>query len=142
MHPPPLLARIDEPVVPLAVDAVVPLLLMEIDDVPCTEHALRSGEYVLAYDPKIGDPIKAAPEPVDIDLWAYWHLVQVPVLVVRGGQSDLLSADTVVRMRESHPHRRVDELLVADAGHAPALMADDQVAAVADWITRGAAPNP
>jgi sigma-B regulation protein RsbU (phosphoserine phosphatase) len=48
-HPPPLLARIDEPVVPLAVDAVVPLLLMEIDDVPCTEHALRSGDRLLMY---------------------------------------------------------------------------------------------
>ncbi|MGF1623422.1 MAG: alpha/beta hydrolase [Alphaproteobacteria bacterium] len=95
---------------------------------------LPTGDYVLAYDPRIADAIKASPEPEDVDLWAYWQLVQVPVLVVRGAESDLLSAETVARMRESHPHRQVDESVVQDAGHAPALMAADQIAAIADWL--------
>jgi pimeloyl-ACP methyl ester carboxylesterase len=104
-------------------------------------HALRSGDYVLAYDPKIGDAIKAAPEPADIDLWAYWQLVHVPVLVVRGAESDMLGPGIVARMRETHPRQLVDELVVAGAGHAPALMAEEQVAAVADWLGR-AQPIP
>jgi sigma-B regulation protein RsbU (phosphoserine phosphatase) len=48
-HPPPLLAREGRSIEPVAVDAVVPLLLMELEHVPCTEHALRSGDRVLLY---------------------------------------------------------------------------------------------
>jgi serine phosphatase RsbU (regulator of sigma subunit) len=48
-HPPPLLVRPGEPAAPLPVDAVVPLLLMEIGPVPCTEHPLRRGDRLLMY---------------------------------------------------------------------------------------------
>lgn len=65
-------------------------------------QALRSGGYVLACDPHIADAIRAG-EAMDIDLWAAWARVSVPVLVVRGARSDLLGPD-----------------IVADAGYAPA----------------------
>lgn len=103
------------------------------------EHSARplgEGGYGLAYDPRIGDPFKASPEPADVDLWAAWAPVRAPVLVIRGALSELLSADVVVRMRDSHPDHDVAELVVPDAGHAPSLMAERQVAAVADWLSR------
>jgi sigma-B regulation protein RsbU (phosphoserine phosphatase) len=48
-HPMPLLARASEGVVTLPVDAVVPLLLMELEEVPCSEQALKPGDRILLY---------------------------------------------------------------------------------------------
>ena len=89
------------------------------------------GGYALGYDPRIAVPIRAAP-PQDVDLWAVWDRIRCPVLVVRGATSDLLEAATAAEMTRRGPPTRVLE--VADAGHAPALMADDQIAAVRDFL--------
>ena len=43
----------------------------------------------------------------------------IPILVIRGENSDLLSAETVARMGEEHPH--VESVTVAGEGHAPLL---------------------
>lgn len=102
-------------------------------------HSFRksdTGEYAFAYDPRIAAAFKSSAEPQDVDMWAAWAPVRIPVLVVRGAQSDLLSAEVVRQMRERHPLGAVKEHVVADAGHAPALMADDQIAAIRDWVGR------
>jgi sigma-B regulation protein RsbU (phosphoserine phosphatase) len=48
-HPPPLLLRALNPVAPVPVDAVMPLGIGELPDVPCHEEPLRSGDRVLLY---------------------------------------------------------------------------------------------
>jgi sigma-B regulation protein RsbU (phosphoserine phosphatase) len=48
-HPPPLLIRDGAGVVPVPADAVVPLLLMELGEVPCSEHVLQPDDRVLLY---------------------------------------------------------------------------------------------
>lgn len=101
------------------------------------EHSaqlMRGGYYVPAYDPKIGAAFQADGDPEDVDMWAAWSLVSAPVMAIRGAQSDLLSRDLVARMRDQHRSKQVEELVVADAGHAPALMAEDQIAAVKAWV--------
>lgn len=56
------------------------------------------------------------------DLWQFFMgLRDVPTLVVRGANSDLLSAQTVDEMVERHPN--CEQFTVADQGHAP-LLAD------------------
>lgn len=89
------------------------------------------GCYRLAYDPGISRIFKTSAIG-DVDLWPLWSLIRQPTLVVRGARSDLLMADTAERMTKEGPRARL--YLVPDAGHAPALMAEDQIAAVRDFL--------
>jgi pimeloyl-ACP methyl ester carboxylesterase len=94
------------------------------------EHSARrraEGGFGLAYDPAIGDAFKG--ELADVELWSTWDQIRAPTLVLRGEESDLLDAATAARMAE---RARVVEF--AGVGHAPALMAPDQIAAVRDFL--------
>lgn len=98
------------------------------------EHGLRlrdDGRFALAYDPRIREPIVAQP-PQEVELWALWDAISVPVMVIRGAESDLLLPGTVEEMRHRGPGCTVLE--VEGAGHAPALMEEGQVRAVAGWL--------
>ncbi|MFY8094433.1 MAG: alpha/beta fold hydrolase [Niveispirillum sp.] len=92
------------------------------------------GGYRLAYDPGIARIFQISAVS-DVDLWPLWPLIRQPVLVVRGARSDLLLSDTAERMTREGPRARL--YTVPDAGHAPALMAADQVAAVRDFLAHG-----
>jgi pimeloyl-ACP methyl ester carboxylesterase len=89
------------------------------------EGALRLG-----YDPAIGRIF--AGELRDIDLWAMWECISCPVLVLRGASSDLLTADTAAAMTARGP--RAELVTIPGVGHAPALMAPDQIAIVREWL--------
>jgi pimeloyl-ACP methyl ester carboxylesterase len=94
---------------------------------------LDNGRYALAYDPAIGNAFKAPLQ--DVNLWPVWKALRLPVLVMRGAESDLLLAQTAKEMVESAPSgSKLIEF--AGIGHAPALMADDQIAAVEDFLFR------
>lgn len=86
----------------------------------------------LAYDPGIAVPFNAIQPAVDIDLWPIWDAIRCPVLVLRGETSDLLSRDTAAEMAARGPNATVVE--ISGCGHAPALMAADQIAIVDDWL--------
>jgi pimeloyl-ACP methyl ester carboxylesterase len=54
------------------------------------------------------------------DLWPLWGaLAHVPLLLVRGGVSNILLPDTVARMQRERPDMRV--VTMPDIGHAPIL---------------------
>ncbi len=95
------------------------------------ERQRPDGTIGLAYDPKIGDPFRNM-EPKDIDLWPQWDAISCPTLLIRGAQSTLLKASDAEAMTQRGPKAKFFE--VADAGHAPALMAADQIAAVRDFL--------
>ncbi|AOR78268.1 alpha/beta fold hydrolase [Novosphingobium resinovorum] len=88
------------------------------------------GTVSFAYDPAISESIAGDdPQTVPPDLWPLWELLgAVPVLVVRGALSDLLSTATVEEMarRHSGPYAAVE---VPRVGHAPIL--DEPVALAA-----------
>jgi pimeloyl-ACP methyl ester carboxylesterase len=74
---------------------------------------------VLNYDPKLRDALEAATGPAP-DMWPLFDaLAGLPVAVVRGANSDLLSAATVAEMAQRHPGLIVAE--VPDRGHVPLL---------------------
>jgi pimeloyl-ACP methyl ester carboxylesterase len=107
--------------------------LTGLDWAHLARHSVRSlpdGGYGLAYDPKIGEAFKG---PIaDVDLWPLWDRIDCPVLILRGGQSDLLSSEVAADMVRRKPGTSLIEF--PECGHAPALMAPHQIAAVRDWL--------
>jgi pimeloyl-ACP methyl ester carboxylesterase len=71
-------------------------------------------------------------EIADVDLWRFWDQVSCRTLVFRGAESDLLSAETALEMKSRGPRARV--VTFPGVGHAPALMADDQIEIIAGWL--------
>jgi pimeloyl-ACP methyl ester carboxylesterase len=89
------------------------------------------GTWGVGYDPAIAVPFRA--QPAGANLWPIWDAIRCPTLVLRGEHSDLLSRATAQAMAERGPRARVVE--VAGVGHAPMLLARDQVDIVAGFLT-------
>ncbi|MBK7791613.1 MAG: alpha/beta hydrolase [Betaproteobacteria bacterium] len=97
------------------------------------------GRWGLAYDPGIAVPFRAAPAPSD--LWGLWDAIRCPTLLLRGAESDLLSAATAAAMRSRGPRPAVIEF--PGVGHAPMLLDATQIAPVVAFLReRMAAPGP
>ncbi|WP_285016806.1 alpha/beta hydrolase [Novosphingobium sp. fls2-241-R2A-195] len=96
-----------------------------------------NGRIVFDYDMKIAEPFLALDVNAQPDLWAVWDaLAQVPVLVVRGGLSDLLSAQTLDDMLRRSPN--AEGLTLPHVGHAPTLDEPESVAAIERLLARAA----
>ncbi len=93
-------------------------------------RVLDDGALALAYDPAIAENVKK--EIVDVNLWSFWDKVSCRTLALRGGESDLLSAETALEMEKRGPHARV--VTFPGVGHAPGLMAEDQIEIVVGWL--------
>ncbi len=91
------------------------------------------GRVSLHYDPAIADSFHAGPL-ADVDLWPVWDRIQCPVLVLRGRQSDLLLSETAAEMRRRGP--KADLVEFDGIGHAPALMAADQINVVRNFLEK------
>ena len=88
------------------------------------------------YDPAMALPFKLADESSsrqsEAALWQLYDNIQAETLLVRGALSDLLSSETAHAMTQRGPHARLVEF--AGVGHAPTLIAQDQVAAVTGFL--------
>lgn len=93
------------------------------------------GSVSLAYDPAISQSVAGDdPQTVPPDLWPLWALLDtVPVLVVRGSLSDLLSAQTVKDMAERHSGFFA-HVEVPRVGHAPILDEPEALAAITSFL--------
>ncbi|KKW68516.1 alpha/beta hydrolase [Lampropedia cohaerens] len=65
-------------------------------------------------------------------LWALYDGLTMPTLVLRGAQSDLLSAATAQAMRQRGPRAQLVEF--EGVGHAPTLVHADQIAVVEAFL--------
>ena len=91
----------------------------------------EDGRFGLNYDQRMSQPMATGPIE-NIDLWPVWDHIRCPVLVLRGIDSDLLLAGTAAEMTRRGPKAEV--IVIDDTGHAPALMAKDQIAIVQAWL--------
>jgi pimeloyl-ACP methyl ester carboxylesterase len=99
----------------------------------CVENA--DGTIDFDYDPAIAQAFANVDTTAEApDAWPLWAaLVDKPVLVVRGANSDLLSRETFNAMaaRHSGPYTSVE---VPNAGHAPLLDEPEALAAIVPFV--------
>jgi pimeloyl-ACP methyl ester carboxylesterase len=96
----------------------------------------QDGRLVLTYDTGLAHNLAAVTfdEPLPA-MWPQFEaLAQKPVMVVRGANSDLLSAETVEEMKARHPAMEV--LVVPDQGHAPLLVEPEVIARIGRFVER------
>lgn len=90
----------------------------------------------LHYDPAIAVPFDAMTQESaaqgEAVLWQLYDAIGAQILLLRGAQSDLLSPQTARFMTERGPKARLVEF--PGVGHAPTLIASDQVDAVTDFL--------
>jgi pimeloyl-ACP methyl ester carboxylesterase len=101
------------------------------------EHVTRTnvrqrsnGSWGLTYDPGIAVPFRTSAAPPD--LWPLWDAIRCPALVLRGADSDLLSAATATQMAARGPKAPVLEF--AGVGHAPMLLSAEQIEPVVRFL--------
>ena len=90
----------------------------------------EDGRWGTNYDPAISLPF--AGPIADVVLWPFWDQVRAPTLVLRGKESDLLLGETARDMVTRGPKAKLVEF--AGIGHAPMLMAADQINVVRQFL--------
>lgn len=105
------------------------------------DHSLQEtqdGAFRLACDPAIAEPLRAASQNftqvADVSLADSWEKIDIPTLILRGAESDVLDAETVSAMRTTN--LRAESVTIAGVGHAPSLMTQEQIQIVTGWLGR------
>lgn len=89
----------------------------------------------IPYDPALRDSFLAAFDGPPVDLWPLFDaLAGVPLALIRGANSDLLTRDTVAKMRARRPDMAVAE--VPGRAHIPFLDEPESVALILDFLKR------
>jgi pimeloyl-ACP methyl ester carboxylesterase len=91
---------------------------------------LPDGRVTPHYDPAMVQQF--VHHPRDYDQWDAWERLDIPVLVLRGIDSDLLLPEVARRMAETGPRATV--VTVPGCGHAPALNTPEHFAWVKDFL--------
>ena len=102
-----------------------------------TETSIRrlsDGRVTPHYDPAmVGQFIQ---HPHDYTIWPHYDALSIPVLCLRGAESDLVLAETVAHMRTRGPGARgqLQVIEVPGCGHAPALNVPEQLGWVRNFL--------
>lgn len=85
------------------------------------------------YDPELRTSFLAAFDGPDADLWPLFDAAaELPLALIRGANSDLLSAETATEMRRRRPDMIFAD--VAGRGHVPFLDEPEALAAIRAWL--------
>ena len=102
---------------------------------------LPDGRVTPHYDPAIVGQFTHHPD--DYAIWHHYDALHIPVLLLRGAQSDLVRRETAEQMRTRGPGARgqLQWIEVPDCGHAPALNVASQLDPVTAFIEAAAHPR-
>jgi pimeloyl-ACP methyl ester carboxylesterase len=96
----------------------------------------QAGKLMLTYDPALSETL--AEFDSEHPLPALWNefdaLTRVPVLVIRGARSDILSAATLTAMRARHLD--LESIEVPDQGHVPLLEGEDLIRRITAFVEK------
>ena len=94
------------------------------------------GALTLHYDPAIAVPFRSLTQEAaargEAAMWKLYDGITAETLLLRGAQSDLLDPDTALAMTRRGPKARLVQF--DGVGHAPTLVATDQVEAVTSFL--------
>jgi pimeloyl-ACP methyl ester carboxylesterase len=95
---------------------------------------LPDGRVTPHYDPAMVQQFICHPD--DYSIWAHYDALQIPVLCLRGADSDLVLPETIQAMRLRGPGASgfLSVVEIEGCGHAPALNVPSQLALVTDFI--------
>jgi len=94
-----------------------------------------NGEICFDYDMAIALPFTTTGAQPTINMWPLFQaLAGKPLLVIRGGKSDLLSAEAFDKMKAAAP--TASFAVVPGVGHAPELNEPEAVAAIDAFLTK------
>ncbi|MGD9785961.1 MAG: alpha/beta fold hydrolase [Hyphomicrobiaceae bacterium] len=92
----------------------------------------KAGRPAPSYDPAVGRSLSVLEGPMP-PLWAqFGALERVPVMVLRGDRSDILSAATVEEMQRRHTN--LTTFIVPDQGHPPLLRDEASISSIARFL--------
>jgi pimeloyl-ACP methyl ester carboxylesterase len=97
---------------------------------------LPDGRVTPHYDPAMVRQF--TDHPNDYDLWEHYDRLRIPVLLLRGAESDLVLPDAAAEMMTRGPGAKglAQVVEIAGCGHAPALNVPEQLGLVRTFIDR------
>ena len=105
---------------------------------------LENGQFTLHYDPEVASPVQnMGPQVLTASqelLWQIYDAITARTLLLRGQESDLLSAATAQAMQQRGPRARLAEF--EGVGHAPTLVDAAQRDVVMDFLQQDGSPPP
>jgi pimeloyl-ACP methyl ester carboxylesterase len=88
------------------------------------------GRITIHNDPRVMTQMTDHPE--DFHLWDYYDAVTAKTLLLRGGKSIILSAETAAEMERRGPRPRIH--LFEDIGHAPWLTTPGEFDLISNFL--------
>lgn len=95
-----------------------------------------NGKWMRHYDLGLAVPVQAVTAEsaamAQAMLWSSYDAIKCDTLLIRGSESDLLSAETAQQMQQRGPRARLHEF--AGVGHAPSFVHADQIAVAREFL--------
>lgn len=102
---------------------------------------IAGGKLGWKMDPAVRSPMRLNPGaqpnasvPSPLNMWTQYETITVPILIIRGAESDILSRATTKRMCETVRAARAVE--VPGVGHAPSLLEPESLGAIKEFLAR------
>jgi pimeloyl-ACP methyl ester carboxylesterase len=89
------------------------------------------GKIRINYDTNVIAGLTSGGPIEDVDLWPLWEKIDMPLLILRGANSKILSAQTLENMLVG---KQAEAVTFPNVGHAPKLMSRHEIDLIRNWL--------